>query len=396
MCDTLCVIGPERTLFAKNSDRPPLEAQVIEWHEARAPGAELRTQYLTIPDAGASALLGSRPTWLWGMEHGVNEHRVAIGNEKIWTVDNPRNDPPALLGMDIVRLALERAPDADAALDVVTSLLERYGQGGSGEPGGDEPYYSSFLIADPRGGWIVETSGRTWAARLVTGGAAISNRIALRSNWDLASADVQPGTSFDTWRNPRVPTAIADHRLAVTEATVTAPAAAPHPRDLVATLRHHGERAWGRPGDDPTDVSAPPLELGDDLRGVTVCMHVRGDQATTASMIAELPADPGTPPRVWACLGCPCVGIYVPSFPPAVPAEWAEPSQWARFAVLRDRVDAQGLGTLRAVREVLGPVEAALWDEADEISAAGDAAGARTFATGAWSSVDRALTRLGV
>ena len=44
----------------------------------------------TIADAGACAFVGSHPTWLWGVEHGVNEHGVAIGNEKIWTVDDPR------------------------------------------------------------------------------------------------------------------------------------------------------------------------------------------------------------------------------------------------------------------------------------------------------------------
>ena len=58
------------------------------------PAATLDTQYLRIADAGAHALVGSHPTWLWGLEHGVNEHGVAIGNEKIWTVDDPRAQPP--------------------------------------------------------------------------------------------------------------------------------------------------------------------------------------------------------------------------------------------------------------------------------------------------------------
>ena len=109
MCDTLCVRTGDAMLFAKNSDRHPDEAQVVEWHARRVAGASLRTQYLTIPDSGAHAFVGSRPTWLWGVEHGVNEHGVAIGNEKIWTVDHPREHPPALLGMDLVRLGLERA-----------------------------------------------------------------------------------------------------------------------------------------------------------------------------------------------------------------------------------------------------------------------------------------------
>ena len=42
----------------------------------------------------------------------MNEHRVAIGNEMLWTARDPRREPPALIGMDLVRLGLERATDA--------------------------------------------------------------------------------------------------------------------------------------------------------------------------------------------------------------------------------------------------------------------------------------------
>src|SRR5712691_7895570 len=210
MCDTLCVRTNGAMLFAKNSDRHPDEAQVVEWHARRAAGAALRTQYLTIGDPGAHAFLGSRPMWLWGVEHGVNEHGAAIGNEKIWTVDRPREQPPALLGMDLVRLGLERARSADEALTVLTTLLERNGQGGSGEPHRDEPYFSSFLLTDPDGGFVVETSNRTWAARAIGAGAAISNRISLATDWTCASPDVAPGSSFDDYRWPRMPTVIAD------------------------------------------------------------------------------------------------------------------------------------------------------------------------------------------
>src|SRR4051812_22510952 len=285
MCDTLCVLGRERTLFAKNSDRPPNEAQVVEWFDRRAAPGELATQYLTLPDDGAYALLGSQPTWLWGLEHGVNEHRVAIGNEKVWTVDDAHAQPPALLGMDLVRLGLERAPTAGDAVDVVTTLLERHGQGGSGEPDADEPYFSSFLVADPTAAWVIETSARTWAARRVDDGAAISNRIAIGRDWTRASPNVERGADFDAWRDPNMPTGIADHRLTATRATVATAAAHAGPRALVATLRHHGERPWGAPGADPADVSSPPRRVGDDGRGVTVCMHVRDYQVTTASMI---------------------------------------------------------------------------------------------------------------
>ena len=52
MCDTLCVVRPSGTLFAKNSDRPPGEAQIVQGFARRAAGDELATQYLRMPDDG--------------------------------------------------------------------------------------------------------------------------------------------------------------------------------------------------------------------------------------------------------------------------------------------------------------------------------------------------------
>jgi dipeptidase len=394
MCDTLCTIGGGRTLFGKNSDRPVAEVQVGETYPARAGGGRLRTQYLEIDDAGAFALFGSRPTWLWGFEHGVNELGVAIGNEKVWTVDDPDAAEPALIGMDLVRLGLERAKTADDALEVITSLLETHGQGGSGEQDPPEPYWSSFLVADAHRAWVLETSGRTWAARRVDDGAAISNRITLGTDWTRASGDVPAGADFDRWRNPRTPTGLADHRLAATRRCVATGAAALTAADVVATLRHHGERPWGAPGSDPADVSLPPTAVEDDWRGVTVCMHVRDYQATTASMVCELPAEGGAPLRAWIALGSPCVSVYVPAFPPAaVTPELSDPASWARFAALRDRVERDA-DELAAIRAVLAPIEGDLWADADESCA--DPARQTRFAAGAWRRVDAGLAELGV
>jgi len=394
MCDTLCVIGADRTLFGKNSDRPVAEPQVVEPHAPRPAGGRLRTQYLELDEAGAHALMGSRPTWLWGFEHGINEHRVAIGNEKVWTVDDPHAVEPALIGMDLVRLGLERGVSADDALDTITTLLAVHGQGGSGEEDPPDPYWSSFLIADPHRAWVLETSGATWAARPVEDGAAISNRITLGTDWTRASNDVPAGADFDAWRNPRTATGVADHRLAATRQCVATGAADLTPGDVVAALRHHGEGPWGAPGSDPAEVSLPPTDVGDDLSGVTVCMHVRGYQATNASMVAALPADGDAPERAWVALGSPCASVYVPVFPPAgLPAELSDPDTWARFARMRDRVERDG-DQLGEIREVLAPIEAELWVAADDAS--GSAERRARFVARAWPLVESALVKLGV
>ncbi len=402
MCDTLCIVTPTGTLFAKNSDRPPHEAQVVEGHAARPAGGMVHTQYLTIPDTGACALLGSRPVWLWGFEHGVNEHRVAIGNEKVWTVDDARAAPPALLGMDLVRLALERARTADEAFGQLTTLLEMHGQGGSGEQDHDEPYFSSFLIADPRGGWVVETSGRTWAARPVDGGAAISNRVSLGTDWTRASADVEAGRDFQAWRDPKAPTAIADLRLDATRACVATGlepdpnVRPPGPAELVATLRHHGTQPWGAPGSDPAVTSPVPTEVDEHWNGVTVCMHLGDYQATTSSMVTALPADPDAPVRAWVALGSPCASVYVPVFPPySVPPWLGRAATWHRFAALRKRVESAP-EELAAVRAVLAPVEAELWERADRAAERGTPDALAAYAGDAWPPVEDALDRLDV
>ena len=395
MCDTLCLIGSDRTRFAKNSDRPVREPQVVESYAPRRAGGRLRTQYLELPDPGAYAVVGSRPTWLWGFEHGVNEHGVAIGNERIWTTDDARAEPPALIGMDLVRLALERATTADDALDALTGLLEHHGQGGSCEDGHDEPYFSSFLVVDPGVAWVVETSARTWVARPVDDGAAISNRITLGADWTRASADVPAGADFDRWRDPAVPTGLADHRLHATSSTVATGAAAVTTEELAALMRHHGTRPWGAPGSDPSDVDPLPVGVDADWRGVTVCMHVRDYQATTASMIAELA--PGAPARLWACVGSPCVGVYVPVFASHVPPELADPATWHRFAQLRDRVERDPTtDSLREIRTALAPVEAELWADADDVYTSASGGTLAAFGARSFTPVDAALAALGV
>lgn len=430
MCDTLCVPGDGRMLFAKNSDRAVGEVQVVEAFGRRTGGRELATQYLTIPDpAGAVAVIGSRPTWLWGFEHGINEYRVAIGNERVWTARDAESAEPRLIGMDLVRLALERATTAGAALDVLVELLEAHGQGGIAEEASGESYFSSFLVADPSAAWIVETCGTSWAARPATGGGSISNRLSLTDDWARASADVAPGSSFQQFIDPAFPTGHADLRLAATGAATRSASA--DARTLVATMRHHGDHAWGAVG-DPAGRSATaldPVATADmqlDGTGVSVCMHLRNWEATAASLVAELPADPDEPQRAWAALGSPCVSVYLPLFPDVtdpstgagtVPACLTDPGTWQRFDVLRRRVEAArdttnssmsndlssidpspddlGAGTLAAIRDVLGPLEDALWDEADELVAdRADHERVRSFADAVGPRLTAALDRL--
>ena len=182
MCDTFVVVKPGHVLFGKNSDRDPNEAQVLSWvpEQTHPPGAKLQCTWSGIDQVEHTyATLLCRPFWMWGAESGINEHGVVIGNEAIFAHEPFAED--GLLGMDLVRLGLERGNTAEAAKNVICELIERHGQGGrcSYEKAGFS-YHNSFLIADANGAWVVEAAGRRVATKHITDGIyAISNSISL-------------------------------------------------------------------------------------------------------------------------------------------------------------------------------------------------------------------------
>jgi secernin len=390
MCDTLCALRPGGALFGKNSDRPSSEVQLVESFDGRAAGGLLSTQYVQLPDTGAHALMGARPDWLWGLEQGVNDRRVAMGNEELYTAQSPKSEPAALTGMDLVRLGLERGGSAEEALDAITGLIAEYGQGGDCTQTGNA-YFSSFLIADPSSAWVLETSGRSWVAAPVHDVAAISNRITLRTEWTRSSADIEPGTDFDSYRHPSALTGHADKRLAASKACLSQGVPELTAADFAAHLRDHGTGPWGIPGADGP-IEPPPETFDADGTGVTVCMHVRGVRNTTSSMIAELPADAERPLRSWVAPGSPCVSVFVPVFPPlAVPSALRDASVWHKFATLRDRVEADA-GALPEIRAEFDPVEVELWSEADDVALSPERQ--QRFVDEAWCRVAEALERI--
>ena len=119
-------------ILAKNSDRPIMEAQPLV-HFPRAkhpPGSDVKCTYIEIPQVSeTNELILSKIWWAFGGEHGMNEHGVAIGNEAVWSKE-PYQWNDGLLGMDLLRLGLERGKTAYEAMHVMTSLLEKYGQSG--------------------------------------------------------------------------------------------------------------------------------------------------------------------------------------------------------------------------------------------------------------------------
>lgn len=334
-CDTIVAL-PDSTrsravLFGKNSDRPAGEAQPLRRRPARLGTGFLQLAYLTVEDAPAYAHIGSSPFWCWGYEMGVNEHRVAIGNEavfsRVWADAVAREkagDPqePGILGMELVRLGLERGATAREALQVITELLERYGQWGSamvGTPHAEGSYDNAFVIADPREAWVLETIGRDWAARRLSSGVAtLSNDLSIRTDADVTSSGLRtaatragwPSTEpldvADAFTDPGTPLHVSHIRRRRSHQLLTEEAAAAIDLGTVKrVLRDHLEGTFL--GGPTFDAARPDFH--------TLCMHEHPSGFTwgntAASLIVELHDGPG-PLTLWWCPVTPCTGVYLP------------------------------------------------------------------------------------
>lgn len=210
MCDTYVVMKNAsvtgKNTLCKNSDRPEFDCQPLAMHLRKTcdVSKKLKLAYVSIDQVPVRyATMGSSPYWCWGYEEGINEFGVAIGNEAIYSKDLPENadaeakgNGPAkgLLGMEVLRLGLERGKTAKEALDVMTALVEEYGQWGSGVPTQNTiegSYNNSYIIADSKEAWVLETVGKRWAARRIDQKyAAISNEISIRTDVTLHNEDL--------------------------------------------------------------------------------------------------------------------------------------------------------------------------------------------------------------
>lgn len=201
MCDTFAATSPATAdgavWFGKNSDREPGEAQCVEHlPEARHSAPRVRCTYVEVPQVERTfEIVISRPSWMWGCEMGANARGVTIGNEAVFT--RVKLERTGLLGMDLQRLALERAGSAEEALAVIVELLERHGQGGVGGYRNRRfRYHNSFLIADHTQAWVLETAGPYWAAERVRGVRTISNCLTIGRQLDR----VHPGAADEARR----------------------------------------------------------------------------------------------------------------------------------------------------------------------------------------------------
>ncbi len=395
-CDTWVAL-PDATadgsvILAKNSDRPPMEAQpLVQVPRRQNPSGDMvQCTYLAIPQAAETyEHLGSKLWWAFGYEHGMNEHGVAIGNEAVWSKE-PYQRGDGLLGMDLVRLGLERGRTAYDAMHVIIDLLEKYGQCGDCERAGewgDANYHNSFILADPKEAWVLETAGRYWVAKRVARGVySISNIYSIEKDWDeahprLVAHALEKGwcrsaESFnfardygDYWSKDSKAPGSMQLRRNMTLSCLQKDLGHITPSTMVQISRSHLE-----------GTLAQPRWAAVESFWATPCMHDSPAKPyhTAASMVAHL--RPKMPPLLrqvyWASFSNPCCNVFQPFYlqGPTIPQEYAKGAStyspdapWWRANRLTLLCALNYNALAPAVRSVFAPVEN--WERERQINA---------------------------
>lgn len=375
-CDTMVALpGTTRhgqTVFAKNSDRPWDECQPLELHERHrhAAGAIRQCQFVSLPEVAESwRHVGSRPWWCHGYEHGFNEHQVVIGNEGL--ASKFESAPEArLIGMEIVRLGLERGRTAREAVDHMTGLISQFGQGKFDNDAGVRTYDNGYIVADPQEAFVVETAGHEWAVQQVRGNLGISNVYSLETDLELSTGAVQTAVDRGWWSADAGPFNFADaysakarHEgsgamrrrrsctvLETRSGGIDAPA-------MMALLRDH------------SDAADPAEPFRSDLTGKGICIHFDDGPTggnTAASVVADLCADGSRLPVYWCSFYSPCLSPFFPVFVEGtLPAQLAvggqqptRDSPWWRFLRLAHVATAAGVEGIESVRQRWAALEA--------------------------------------
>jgi len=373
-CDTWVALqdatADGSVILAKNSDRPPMEAQPLVHFPRKKhdPGAKVKCTYIEIPQVSETyEHIGSKIWWTFGYEHGMNEHGVAIGNEAVWSKE-PYQWGDGLLGMDLLRLGLERGKTAYEAMHVIVDLLEEYGQSGDCEYEGEwgkANYHNSFIIADPKEAWVLETAGRYWVAKKIDHGVySISNIYSIENDWDEAHPNLvehaieagwtESAAEFnfardygDYWRKDSLDPGAMQIRRNETFTCLQKDYARITPASMMKINRNHHE-----------GTVVEPRWGASETFWATPCLHdsPRSGYHSAASIVAHLRAEMPAPLRqvYWASFSNPCCNVFKPFYfhGPKVPENYAtgtstysadSPWWWANRVKLLSDLNSQAL-----------------------------------------------------
>jgi len=281
---------------------------------------------------------------------------LAVGNEALQTNTGPPKKKQSLIGMELVRLALERAQTAEEAVEVIAGLLEEYGQGGECGYSKSFRYHNGFLIADKSGSvWIMNTIDNDWVARKINPSeqnnlvSPKDNREECEAKGIVSISNVLSAGRWDKWSEGFLKKAVANSwcsgredfrekfqfrekyaeflfatfgegyiRECRTRSLLLPRAGSIEIADITQVLRDHG----------PNSQEFNP---GCGLWGQAVCMHsgwgpIRKSQ-TTCSMIFHLTKNMDRPHWVTAT-SAPCTSAFIPVWFDAFPNFGPPPTRY--------------------------------------------------------------------
>jgi dipeptidase len=374
------------TVFAKNSDRPQEEAQpLVQVAASNRSGGFSGTQFVDVPQVGHTYRhAGSKPYWCAGYEHGFNEHQVVIGNEALPSL-LPEVDEPKLIGMEVLRLGLERSKSTAEAVDVITGLVSEFGQGKFSNDAGVRTYDNIYMIADLTSAYVVECVGHDWAVKQVERFASISNIGQIGADADSVSSGAKAqatrlglfemgfGESFSFARafGDSGASASGTTRQCRSEAMLGVGSGNLDVRSMMQVLTDHSD------GANPDE--APVVDVGPQ---VSICLHRTAGESTgasTASLVADLCATGERLPVYWTGMYSPCMTVFMPMFIEGdIPASLAiggqtasDDSPWWDFYRLTHHGLRAGAEARAEIRTELAVLQNELFESAYDVAVKG-------------------------
>lgn len=372
MCDSLValksVTANGSVIYGKSADCEVNEANALVRipHEHHVKGEMVRTTHLMIPQAEETyEIILTKACWTYGCEIGINEFGLAMGEEAVYTTEDRTETGDGLIGQDLARIALERTTNCQEAIELMTSLLEQYGQGGNCEMKGNSHFDSSFLLADRNEAYILETAGRKWAVKKIDTIGSISNMLSIRDDWDTTSALTNGETRLNwaaRYGRPDVPPMLGSkERQQVSYEVLEKNQGSINVKTIFDLMRHHGE------GYDPAKMASHK----------NICVHV-GPQKNRwwqadGVMVSEVD-DEGIIVWVTGTSGT-CISIFKPVFlglelpdigPP--PTDIFDPQAlWWKHELLHRRVMRDFDHVMPEIRKEFNQIEAELLDCASTV-----------------------------
>lgn len=250
MCDTFVALPAvtvnKSVILAKSADCEVNEANALVRipRQKHIPGEVVRLTHLAIPQAEETyEIILTKAFWTYGCEIGVNEFGLAMGEEAVYTTQENIEEKDGVIGPDLMRIGLERTKTCQQAIEIMTGLLEKYGQGGNCEMSGNSHFDSSFLMSDTREAYILETAGRDWAIKRIDDIGSISNMLIIGEDWDQYSGESQNRKVnwADAYARPEVPPTLGspDRQATTYDALVQAKGDL-NVKTAFDIMRHHG------------------------------------------------------------------------------------------------------------------------------------------------------------